>query len=402
MQRLLLELIHTKPLQHVLDVLNKDEEETRVVGGAVRNVLLGLPISDIDLATTALPQKTVSLARKAGFKTIPTGLEHGTVTILVEGHSFEVTTLREDIETYGRHATVKFGRDFKADALRRDFTMNALYLTKDAVLVDNVNGVSDVHTRKVRFIGDPSRRIQEDALRILRFFRFSAQYGRHPLDHEGLQACIQHRNLLFILSRERIRHETFKLLAAPRAHEMTSVIANAEVWPFISDIEPNLERFEKAVLFTTDPLLRLASLCLKDDRSIHSLRASLRLSNAECNRLSKILEVLNAIDDKNLIDDNLMLRLGVTAGLSSIKDALALIPHVQLSDKAKNFLDGWMSGTLEVPVFPIKGSDLINYGVKPGPEMGRLLQRLQEKWLKNRCVMERFDIEQMLKAQQKV
>src|SRR5581483_8695230 len=186
--------LHERPLAGLLSMLNRDGEEARIVGGAVRNALLRLPHGDIDIATTALPQEVMRRAQAEGFKAVPTGFEHGTVTVVIAGHPFEVTTLREDVETFGRHATVKFGRDWKRDAERRDFTMNALTLSADGTLHDYVGGLADIEKRHVRFIGDAATRIAEDYLRILRFFRFHAYYGEGHPDAAGLHAAIVARD----------------------------------------------------------------------------------------------------------------------------------------------------------------------------------------------------------------
>lgn len=182
-------LLAHAPLARVLDVLDGDGEEARLVGGAVRNALMQRPVSDHDIATTAPPEIVMARAQAAGLKVKPTGIAHGTVTVLVGRQPFEVTTLREDIETDGRHAVVCFGRDFAQDALRRDFTINALSLSRDGTIHDYAGGLDDLARRRVRFIGDPATRIREDYLRILRFFRFSAEYGEGPLDADGLAAA---------------------------------------------------------------------------------------------------------------------------------------------------------------------------------------------------------------------
>ncbi|HEY9213782.1 MAG TPA: CCA tRNA nucleotidyltransferase, partial [Ancylobacter sp.] len=211
-------------LKRVLEVLDRDGEEARIVGGAVRDWLLGrqgpeFRRSDIDIATTAVPDEVIRRAKAAGLKPVPTGVEHGTVTLIAEGEPFEVTTLREDVETDGRRAKVVFGRDWARDAQRRDFTMNALYLTRSGEIIDLVGGEVDARAGHVRFIGQPDARIREDYLRILRLFRFHAAYGRGPLDAEALAAAIRNRDGLSQLSRERVRAETLKLLVAPRAPE---------------------------------------------------------------------------------------------------------------------------------------------------------------------------------------
>src|SRR3954451_62544 len=214
------------PLPRVLAVLDTDGEEARVVGGAVRNALLGAPLGDIDIATTALPQEVIRRVEAAGFKAVPTGVEHGTVTVIAERRPFEVTTLREDVETDGRHATVAFGRDWRRDAERRDFTMNALSVTSDGDVHDYVGGLGDIGARRVRFIGDPGRRIAEDYLRILRFFRFHAAYGEGAPDAAGLAACVAERAGLDALSRERVRMEMLKLL--PAAHVVPTLVVMTE------------------------------------------------------------------------------------------------------------------------------------------------------------------------------
>ncbi len=196
-------LFDDKDLLGVLAALDQEGEETRIVGGALRDALVGRPTREIDLVTTLLPEVVAVRTNAAGLRAIPTGGAHGTVTVISGERTFEATTLREDIATDGRHAKVRFGRDFKADALRRDFTMNALSATRDGRLFDYTGGLADIAARKVRFIGEPARRIKEDYLRILRFFRFSADFGEGPLNSAGRSAAIRQRDGLARLSREK-------------------------------------------------------------------------------------------------------------------------------------------------------------------------------------------------------
>ena len=202
--------------QAVFACLNRDGFESRVVGGAVRNALLGRPVNEVDFATTAKPDDVVRLAAQAGIKTVPTGIAHGTVTLIACGVPFEVTSLRRDVETDGRHATVAFGTDWAEDARRRDFTMNALYADAQGKVHDPLGGLNDLRAGRVRFVGDPAQRIREDYLRTLRFFRFSAGYARGAFDPEGIAAAIRERMGLLRLSRERVRTELLRILAAPR------------------------------------------------------------------------------------------------------------------------------------------------------------------------------------------
>jgi len=205
------------PTVEVLRLLDGDGEEARVVGGAVRNALLGIAIGDVDIATTAVPEEVIRRAKAAGIKTVPTGIDHGTVTLILDARAFEVTTLREDTETYGRKAKVAFGRDWAGDAHRRDFTINALSVGADGVVHDYVGGLADIAARRVRFIGDPTGRIEEDYLRILRFFRIHAAFGVGEPDRVGYLACIRARAGLASLSAERVRMEILKLLIADGA-----------------------------------------------------------------------------------------------------------------------------------------------------------------------------------------
>src|SRR3979490_984830 len=205
------------PTARVLQLLDGNGEEARVVGGAVRNALLQIPTGDIDIATTAVPDEVIRRAKAAGIKSVPTGIEHGTVTLVVERQPFEVTTLREDTETFGRKAKVAVGRDWVRDAERRDFTINGLSVDAEGVVHDHVGGLDDIAAKRVRFIGDPNQRIAEDYLRILRFFRIHAAYGAGEPDRAGYLACIAARAGLANLSAERVRMEMLKLMVAQRS-----------------------------------------------------------------------------------------------------------------------------------------------------------------------------------------
>src|SRR5438128_1709012 len=215
------------PAGRVLALLNGGGEEARVVGGAVRNALLNIPVGDIDIATTAMPDEVIRRAGSAGIRSVPTGIAHGTVTLVVEGQPFEVTTLREDIETFGRKAKVAFGRDWARDAERRDFTINGLSVSPDGTVHDHVGGLDDIAARRVRFIGDPDQRIAEDFLRILRFFRMHAAFGAGEPDRDGYLACIRGRGGLAGLSAERIRMEMLKLLVADGAADAAIAMEDA-------------------------------------------------------------------------------------------------------------------------------------------------------------------------------
>ena len=259
-------------LPRLLAVLDRDGEEARVVGGAVRNALLGLDVAEIDVATTAVPDEVVRRVTAAGFKPVPTGIAHGTVTVVINKHPFEVTTLRQDVETYGRHAKVAFGRDWRTDAERRDFTINALSATRDGAVYDYVGGLDDLGARRVRFIGDPHKRIAEDYLRILRFFRFHAAYGHGHPDAAGLAACIAGRGGLDQLSRERVRMELMKLLVAPHAAPTLTAMTDAGLLvrflggvPYLASFA-NMAKVEAAIGAAPDPARRLGALAVDSGR----------------------------------------------------------------------------------------------------------------------------------------
>ena len=282
------------PAARALALLNGDGEEARVVGGAVRNALLKLPIGDIDIATTALPGEVVRRARFAGIKSVPTGIEHGTVTPAANSQPFEVTTLREDVETFGRHAKVAFGRDWRRDAERRDFTINALSVDAGGVVYDYVGGLDDVAARRVRFIGDASRRIAEDYLRILRFFRIHAAYGEGAPDRAGYLACVAALAGLAGLSAERVRMEMLKLMIAKGAAASVTAMAEgglllpilggvAYTGPFAAMIAA-----EHALGLQPNAVRRLGALGVAVTEDARRLATRLRLTNAEAKALDSM------------------------------------------------------------------------------------------------------------------
>ena len=282
------------PVARLLALLNRDGEEARVVGGAVRNALLRLQVGEIDVATTALPEEIVRRIEAAGGKAIPTGIEHGTVTAVIDQHAVEITTLRKDVETFGRKARVVFGRDWKADAERRDFTINSLSATADGLVHDYVGGLADIAARRVRFIGEPQQRIEEDYLRILRFFRFHAHFGEGAPDAAGVHACIVARSGLDSLSRERVRMELLKLLVAARATPTLVVMAECGLLgmvlggvAYLASFE-NMIKVEAALGAETDAIRRLGALGLWVAEDAERLAQRLRLSKAESERLSAL------------------------------------------------------------------------------------------------------------------
>jgi poly(A) polymerase len=378
-------------LARLLAVLNVKAIETRVIGGAVRNALLGLPVHEYDLATNAEPPEVIRRAEAAGLKCVPTGIDHGTVTIVVDGQPFEVTSLREDVDTDGRHAIVRFGRDFADDAHRRDFTINALSLSIDGKLHDYTDGRDDLAARRVRFIGDPDKRITEDYLRALRFFRFHAAFGNGALDAPAFAAIIRNRAGLTTLSKERVRAELMKLMAAPRAADVTREICNAGLLgPLLAGITiparlARLSAIEAVAQNQPDAVLRLAALALLIPDDANRLRDQLRLSNDECGRLARggvALVQLHGLHHPPKPGD--LRAFLFTHGRRAALDAI-LLAHAESGaapDDAK-----WLSARAFLtdtpePRLPFSGADLLAKGLPSGRIVGQTLKDLQARWIR--------------------
>lgn len=382
----------------LLALLNGGGQEARIVGGAVRNALLRTPVSDIDIAATLLPQETAALAEKAGWRVLPTGIEHGTVTVLAEGGAFEVTTLREDIETDGRRAKVRFGRDFKADALRRDFTINAMSLSPDGALHDYAGGVDDLARRRIRFIGEPAQRIAEDYLRILRFFRFHAAYGAGEMDRAGLAASVSARDGLAILAPERLRAEMLKLLAAPGAADAAQVLSETGLFARICGgvAQPGRLAALAADKPPADPLLRLAALAVFVEEDAERLRETLRLANHEHRRLAGLAQAVAALHGRPAPDAVALLALLFAHGRAAATDALRLRLAETGEAAWREALD--FAAIAEIPRLPVSGGDLLARGARAGPSVGRTLKNFQAAWIRAGFPREPARLSQLLDA----
>ncbi|MDT6939113.1 CCA tRNA nucleotidyltransferase [Brucella pseudogrignonensis] len=388
--------LHAKPLQALFAAFNRDGGEVRVVGGAVRNTLLGTAVSDIDLATTHLPDATVRLAKEAGFKPVPTGIEHGTVTVVVQGQPFEVTTLRKDVETDGRRAKVAFGTDWKADAERRDFTINALYATANGDVIDYVGGLADIETKTLRFIGDAEERIREDYLRILRFFRFFAWYGTGRPETEGLRASARLKDGLDQLSAERVWSELKKLLAAPdpsrallwmrQSGVLSAILPESEKWGI--DAIHGLVRTEADLGWPVDALLRLESMVPPDVARMSELGKRLKMSNAERARLEAWARA-DAV--KSETSEQALKKLIYRGSSQAIQDRIRLSyasarQEAATSDEAMIRAGGYsrlldLTQKYQPLVFPVTGSDLLELGIEKGPGLGEVLRNLETLWI---------------------
>lgn len=383
-------------LKRIFALLNADGGEVRIVGGAVRNALMDLPVVDVDLATTLTPDVVVARAKAAGIKAVPTGIEHGTVTLVIDGEGFEVTTLRRDVETNGRHAQVAFGTDWQTDAERRDLTINALYADEKGEIIDLIDGLPDIETGTVRFIGDAAMRISEDYLRILRFFRFFAHYGSGRPDADGLRASARAKDKLGILSAERVWSELKKLLSARdpsrallwmrQSGVLTEILPETEKWGI--DAIHGLVATEQALGWAVDPMLRLSAILPPDRDRLVALAARLRLSKAEAAYLTYWASAPAADPElKETALDRLLYRQGVEGVKTRLKLALvAARADVSAGDTAMQKV-ARLSTLLaraekfHKPGFPLSGVDVMAAGVEAGPKVGEVLKSLEEKWI---------------------
>jgi poly(A) polymerase len=359
----------------------------RAVGGAVRNALLGLGVSEVDIATTARPEEIIAAADAAGLKAVPTGLAHGTVTVVSRGQPYEVTTLRQDVEAHGRHATVAFTDNWSADARRRDFTLNALYCSADGEVFDPLSGYADLAARRVRFIGDAGQRIREDYLRILRFFRLTAAYGAGPPDPQGLAACVRERAGLAILSGERVSQELLRLFAAERGPELIWIMLDYGLLPRVLGLVPRptlltrLAAIEATLTLEPDAVLRLAALAVEIPEDAERLQERLRLSNDDAAKLVRASAATRRFD--------------VSASESAAK--VYLYSRGEAAYRERVLLTWARSGDTpasgdwrlrfelperwRAPRFPIGGADVMALGVPAGPRVGELLRTLESWWI---------------------
>ncbi|MBV9735644.1 MAG: CCA tRNA nucleotidyltransferase [Acidisphaera sp.] len=366
------------PVAAVLDAL----PPARPVGGSVRDALAGRPVADVDLATPQPPQEVMAALARAGLRAVPTGLAHGTVTAVAGGRGFEVTTLRRDVSTDGRHADVAFTDDWQEDAARRDFTFNAMSMTRDGAIYDYFGGVTDLRAGLVRFVGDPATRIAEDFLRILRFFRFHARYGRGAPDAAALAAIAAGVPGLARLSAERVWSELKRILAAPDPCDAIAMMSRLGVLAAVLPEGADPGRLDALVQAgaPADPVLRLAALL---DGDAEALAARLRLSVEEQRRLVALRRPGAPAPG--------MPRPG--AGLADLRRALADTPKEVLIGRS------WLAGagpewdalraslaSLARPVFPLAGRDALALGFAPGPRVGAALRAVRAWWLEGGCL----------------
>jgi len=391
----------TPGIQAVFEAVETTGEDIRAVGGAVRNTLLGLPVSDIDLATTAPPEITLKAAEQAGLRAIPTGIDHGTITVLSAGEPYEVTTLRRDVETFGRQAKVVFGRDWREDANRRDFTMNALYADRHGTIHDPLDGLPDCVARCVRFIGEPETRIREDYLRILRFFRIHAAYGAGGFDEAGLRACIRQRDGLRHLSAERIGMEMKRLVAAPGAAAAVAVMEDAGLLEIttggisrIADFSA-LRSLDEEAPETRVSSLGFAVLSGFIDEDVDRIADRFRMSNAERSQMHTALKAAALLHDLDQGDRPLLDALYQAGREGTVFGLLAVWARERAETRLDPHKDPFFRSALErvrnlpVPEFPVKGRDLLKAGIPSGPALGQAMKDLEHHWIASEYALDR-------------
>lgn len=380
----------------VWDALTAQGTQVRFIGGCVRDAILKRPIRDIDIATPDPPGKVMVLLRRAGIHAIPTGIDHGTVTAVVEGVPFEITTLRVDVETDGRRAKVAFTDDWIADASRRDFTINTFSCNMNGDVYDPFNGLDDLAYGRVRFVGNPRDRIQEDVLRLLRFFRFYATYGRPPADAEALAACRLEAHKLPILSGERVRVEMFRILMSPNPADVVVLMQGERVLEHVLPEAGNLGRLRvmswldsRAIRVDSvhpNPILRLVSLLRTDRAGAEAVADRFRLSNDQRRRLVDAVAAPWPVDADS--DEKTLRHALYRQGADTVRDLLLLAwaqersidprqPHARTQAWLDHiaYVDAWRA-----PEFPLKGRDALDLGVPRGPDCGRALKAVQAWW----------------------
>ena len=377
----------------------------RFVGGCVRNALLNLPVDDIDIATVLTPDQVTQALNVAGLRAVPTGIEHGTVTAISKSRPFEITTLRRDVSTDGRRASVAFTADWVEDARRRDFTLNALYASRDGTIHDPTGrGVGDGKAGRIVFVGDPEQRLREDYLRILRFFRFTAWFGRGAPDSAALAACTALKDGLGQLSAERVAKELLKLLAADDPRAALDLMAEAGVLAAVAPEAQNLARFTALVeieadhLFENDPLLRLAALLPDDPLAAGRLARRLRLSNADGDRLMAALSPQPLL--KSWMSPHEIRRHVYGVGLPTFRDRAKLgwaaQPRTAATIQWRGMIalaEGWPR-----PVFPLDGDDVIKAGAPKGPLVGQVLREVEDWWVDHDFLDDPLSAVEKLKA----
>ena len=390
----------------IFSLLNEKEDTARFVGGCVRDSIIGLKTNDIDIATKLNPEDVVKILGSESIKVVPTGIDHGTVSVFSKDFNFEITTLRSDISTDGRHAEVIFSDSWEEDSLRRDFTINSIYLKQNGELYDPHNGIQNLKDKKIIFIGNPDERINEDYLRILRFFRFNAFYGNNnlKLSSDSIKACTKNKNKIKKLSSERVQNEFFKILNSSDPYFIVSIMRKIEILDLLFEHKVETKIFKKLLLiekensFSKNHILRFASLALKNKKinsnnfqmfnfSKKERKELCLLTNQEFeihNKLNKsdIKKILYSIERKTLKD--------------MAKLSWALSNNRVTNKNWKNVLN--QIDKVAIPIFPLKAKDILDYGLEEGPIIGEILKTVEQDWIDSNFEHNKEDLLFKLKA----
>jgi poly(A) polymerase len=390
--------------RRLLEALGANGGQARFVGGAVRDALLRRKVKDIDIATPLLPAEVVRRLEAEHIRAVPTGVDHGTVTAIVDEKSFEITTLRRDTATDGRHATVTFSTDWKEDAARRDFTINALYAAPDGEIFDYFGGLADLQAGQVRFVGDPATRIREDYLRILRLFRFHAWYGEGGIDPDALRAAAAEKAGIARLSGERIQREMLKLLGAENPASVLRTMAASTILQEVLPGELSIATLERLAaidaeaFFVPDSLLRLAALLPKEAASVSAIAERWKLSGAQQKRLEEVAGAREKIVSYLSVREvrKLLYRLGPRLFKDLVFLRWADDPKASNAVRWRTLLA--QADTWERPSFPLTGRDVMMAGVPEGPLVGRILEEVEEWWIDADFIEDEFSLAERLKA----
>ncbi len=406
-----------KPEIHqILSAITKNGKDARFIGGCVRDHILGIPNYDIDIATQELPQNVISFLNSAGIKTIPTGIKHGTITAIANDETYEITTLRQDIKTDGRHAKVNFTEDWQQDAARRDFTFNAMSVDMDGNTFDYFNGLQHINAKEIHFVGHAADRIKEDYLRILRYFRIMATLDMKPGDQNELKTCVDQANKLKELSGERVRAELFKILSSNINERTLKLMYKMGVLQIILPSARNPDKLSHLIHLETeiinldsikpDPIRRLAALVDPNVKNQNDIANSLKLSNREYKRLTTILDKkynLSPDMTENEIRATIF-KLGSAAmiDLTLLNWANQKNQFSTTKPATENEWKNIISVTNQLrgnePSLPVRGQDIIDLGIQPGREFSQLLLKVEKWWLKGGCIAGRIDCLEKLKS----
>ena len=398
--------LQDKICKKILSLLNKKEDSTRFVGGCVRDSIIGIETNDVDIATKLEPYEVINILNSASIKVIPTGIDHGTVSVFSKNFNFEITTLRSDISSDGRHAEVIFSDSWEKDSSRRDFTINSIYLKQNGDIYDPYNGIQHLKERKVVFIGDPNERINEDYLRILRFFRFNAFYGNDNLrlSNNSIRACAKNKSKIKKLSSERIHNEFFKILNSTNPYFVINIMKKIGILDILFEKKVETKFFKKLLSIekknsmTTDQTLRFISLAFNTKKNY---LFDLRMFNFSKKDKKKLLLLTNQefkIDNK--IKNNDIKRILYSIDKKLFID-LAVLSWVLSANKTQN--KDWKSiisqiSKLNSPIFPLKAADLLSFGLKEGPIIGEIFSQIEKEWIDSNFALNKEELLQKSKA----